>query len=210
MNWRKIALLLVIGIGLIFFSYYYVDKPMAEITFNNNWRRFIFLKWLTYISAALIIISALSIIYTTIKKFNNKHVSLVEQSLFVGSLNTLITSLIAEELKFIFGRTWPATWINNNPSWLSNQAYGFHLLHGGKAYASFPSGHATVVFAMISVLWFGQPKWRWLHVLLGVGIAVGLVGMYYHFVSDVIGGALLGTTTGCIAARAFLPRKNFY
>ena len=103
------------------------------------------------------------------------------------------------QLKYDFGRTWPETWINNNPSLISNGAYGFNFFHGGPGYSSFPSGHMTVICAVTSVLWIYYPKLRVLYALVVAAIALGLLGADYHFVSDIIAGVLLGTVTGWLA-----------
>lgn len=56
----------------------------------------------------------------------------------------LFTFPFNDELKFIFGRTWPNTWSNNNPSWLQHQVFGFNpFTIIGNAYMSFPSGHSA-------------------------------------------------------------------
>lgn len=204
---RTIFWILCVSVALIWFCYHYVDQSISEIAYYDNWRRFAFLKWLTYLAPLFLILSLISIAYTTIRRCFQITISKTEHTIFIASLNTLVTSQITPLLKFIFGRTWPATWIHNNPSWLQNHVYGFHFFHGGKAYASFPSGHTAIVFAMITVLWLGLPKWRWLCAVLGISIVAGLIGMYYHFVSDVIVGATLGILTGYITTFAFLPKK---
>ena len=53
----------------------------------------------------------------------------------------LIAGVLTHELKEVFGRAWPETWIDKNPSYFGNGAYGFFPFHGGRGYASFPSGH---------------------------------------------------------------------
>ena len=30
-------------------------------------------------------------------------------------------------MKYAFGRLWPETWVDNNPSWIHDGAYGFSL-----------------------------------------------------------------------------------
>jgi membrane-associated phospholipid phosphatase len=45
-------------------------------------------------------------------------------------------------------------------------------------------------------MWFLFPKLRWLWFLLAFLVVVGQIGMYYHFLSDVIAGALLGSLVG--------------
>ena len=80
---------------------------------------------------------------------------------------------IKNGLKFVFGRTWPETWVNNNPSFIRDGVYGFNWFHGGAGYASFPSGHMSVTCALAAVLWIWVSalaaalgaswcwRWRW-------------------------------------------------
>lgn len=72
------------------------------------------------------------------------------------------------------------------------------------AYASFPSGHATTVFALAVVLALWYPRWRSL--FLGLAILVGLsrVVLGAHFPSDVLAGALLGSGVA-LAIHAYVP-----
>ena len=74
----------------------------------------------------------------------------------------------------LFGRTWPATWTNNNPSLLRDRVYGFNCFHSGHGYSSFPSGQTAAVLA--------------------VGIV--LTGANFHFLSDVIAGGFVGISSG--------------
>jgi membrane-associated phospholipid phosphatase len=124
--------------------------------------------------------------------------------LFAAAVNLYITLVFKDHLKFAFGRYWPDTWLKTpNPSLVQDGAYGFHPFHGGEAFDSFPSGHTARIFAILSVVWIAAPRWRWLCVLGCGSVIVGLVGMNYHFVGDVIGGAGLGTITGMYAAHFF-------
>jgi membrane-associated phospholipid phosphatase len=103
--------------------------------------------------------------------------------------------MIKEQLKYAFGRTWPETWTNHNPSWISNAAYGFHPFHGGEGWSSFPSGHTTVITAFAAVLWLRVPSLRWLAVTLVVLVVGGLLGSDFHWVGDMVAGAFLGTAS---------------
>ncbi len=112
----------------------------------------------------------------------------------------LIAVALKDVLKEAFGRTWPATWTCNNPSYFGNGTYGFNPFHGGQGYASFPSGHTTVMSALAGALWVLWPKLRWLGIALTVAVAAGLLGADYHWLSDIMAGAILGGTTGIAAA----------
>jgi membrane-associated phospholipid phosphatase len=109
----------------------------------------------------------------------------------------LVATVLKEELKFLFGRTWPETWVANNPSWITDGVYRFEPLHGGRGWASFPSGHMTTITAPCTVLWMLAPRaWRWLWAALILAVAVGLVGADFHFVGDMIAGTFLGWACG--------------
>jgi membrane-associated phospholipid phosphatase len=118
------------------------------------------------------------------------------RTLIAGGLAILVSAEFKELLKYLFGRTWPETWIANNPSWITNQAYGFHLLHGGEGWSSFPSGHTTLMASLAAVIWLRLPRLRWLAVTLVAVVALGLWGSDYHFVGDIIAGAFLGSACG--------------
>ena len=116
-------------------------------------------------------------------------------TLLASCLAIVIAVAIKEQLKFVFGRTWPETWVNHNPSWISDGAYGFHPFHGGTGWTSFPSGHMTQVTALAAVFWQRAGRWRWLWAALVVLVAAGLLGADYHFVGDMVAGAYLGAAS---------------
>lgn len=106
--------------------------------------------------------------------------------------------LLKDIFKIIFGRYWANSFICNNPSFLENGVYGFNWFTNGPAYTSFPSGHATLIFAFAVSMWILYPKFRWIWVILPVCVVVGQVGMYFHFLSDVIAGGLLGSLSALL------------
>jgi membrane-associated phospholipid phosphatase len=119
--------------------------------------------------------------------------------LFVAGISLALGAMAKAELKFAFGRTWPETWTRNNPSLIRDHVYGFFPFHGGPGYASFPSGHTTVVCAVMTVFWICYPRFRPLYALAMAAVAIGLVGANFHFLSDVIAGAFLGVSVGWIS-----------
>ena len=118
--------------------------------------------------------------------------------------------MIKDQLKFVFGRTWPDTWINNNPSLIRDGVSGFNFFHGGAGYSAFPSGHTTVTCAVVAVFWVSYPRYRPLYAALVAVVVIGLIGANYHFLSDVIAGGFIGWLTGWIAVSLWdaggLPR----
>ena len=115
-----------------------------------------------------------------------------------------ISIFIKDALKAPFGRYWPSTWVNNNPSLIHDHAYGFHWFHKGVIYQSFPSGHTTVGVAFMVALWLSYPRspWRWLGVLVASAIVMGLLADNYHFIGDCLAGAWVGAITACYVTAA--------
>jgi len=70
------------------------------------------------------------------------------------------------------------------------------------SYASFPSGHTAVAFAVATVLAHRYPKHRWLY--YGVASAVGVARVWKsaHFPSDVLVGAGVGYCAGDSAVQS--------
>lgn len=72
---------------------------------------------------------------------------------------------------------------------------------------SFPSGHATIAFAMAVVLSAYEPKFRWLFYALAVCISFSRIYIGVHYPLDVLSGALLGWGIGVLMLWA---RKRFH
>src|SRR5205809_27541 len=68
---------------------------------------------------------------------------------------------------------------------------------------SFPSGHATSVFAVAAVFATYYPRLRWPLYGLAAAIALGRVYLERHYLSDIIAGAALGLT---VAVRLYRYR----
>ncbi len=127
-------------------------------------------------------------------------------TMLLCAMSAMIAEVTKSILKFVFGRTWPETWVRDNPSFIHDGVYGFHFFHSGDAYASFPSGHLSVTAAVVSVLWIAYPRWRALYALVILAVTVGLVGANYHFLSDVIAGGFVGVSTGWMTTALWQAR----
>ena len=83
---------------------------------------------------------------------------------------------------------------------------GAIIVGSRKTDASFPSGHATIAFAMAVVLSSYEPKLRWLFYTLAVCISLSRIFVGAHYPSDVLFGAFLGWSIGACMLWA---RKQF-
>ena len=125
----------------------------------------------------------------------------VSHAIFLASVSFCVAVTIKDALKVSFGRTWPETWIHNNPSLIANGVYGFFPFHGGEGWASFPSGHMTVACSIVGVLWAAWPRLRVLLALVPLATAIGLLGADYHFIGDIIAGSALGLGVAAATVR---------
>ncbi|MCB1083165.1 MAG: phosphatase PAP2 family protein [Simkania sp.] len=203
-----ILLLIVFSmtILLVILSYFFVDREVSTWVYEKQLRRFAFLNWFSEIAKYLNALSAFSLIYFGIKR-PWKNGKIPEQGLLAIALSSIFASVITDSSKAFFGRYWPETWIQNNPSWIQNKAYGFHFFHVGWSYFSFPSGHTAIIVAVGTMIWLVFPKWRLLSLLLITLEVMGLVGMNFHFVGDVIGGAFIGWLVALFAYHYLIPNR---
>lgn len=204
---RNGIIALLIGSVLVVLAYFYVDRQVAFWANDHAIYHYRFLITLTRIpevfTAAILVIYPVLVI-----RFCYGHFSRTDRVWLAAANSVAIATFIHTPLKIVFGRYWPATWINHNPSLLRDHVYGFHWFHFGARFASFPSGHTTVTVAAMTVIWIAYPAWRWLAALIAVAVPIGLVGMNYHFVGDVIGGGFLGALTACYTTKIMGIERN--
>jgi membrane-associated phospholipid phosphatase len=180
---------------LIPISYEWLDRPLAQFFHaavqrpHGGYFRTILEgpNPLVGLAALMLVLSAAWMIAT------RRGLGLYPRMGLAAGIAGLLTDAAKSELKFVFGRTWPDSWKGQHPSFLADGAYGFHFFKQGGAYQSFPSGHMAVGCAILAVLWVYLPAWR--PVTMGVAVAIGaaLVAGNFHFLSDVLAGAVLGT-----------------
>jgi membrane-associated phospholipid phosphatase len=125
-----------------------------------------------------------------------RNFSKFETTIALCVISTLAALVIKDQLKVVFGRTWPDTWARGIVSFLGNGVYGFHFFHSGRSFESFPSGHATVAAAVLSVPCILFPRLRVLCIVGMFAVSAGLVALNLHFLSDTIAGTFVGLSTG--------------
>ena len=106
-----------------------------------------------------------------------------QDAAFTSLESLALANALTNILKLSFGRARP---------WQNEGASTFEPFSGR---TSFPSGHATTVFAGITPWLFYYPRTAsWVLVGLGASTAISRVALSYHWPSDVLGGAFVGTS----------------
>jgi membrane-associated phospholipid phosphatase len=192
---RRSLVALLLCAALVALGYYFVDRPFAFYVYRRGFAELAVLKWLTY-PPPLLQAWAPAVLAALMVRRAWGPFSRSERVLLAACVAIILADQLRQTLAYVFGRYWPDTWIHDNPSLIQGGAYGFHPFHSGSAFDSFPSGHMTRTLALAAVVWIAWPRWRWVCVLASGAEAVALVGMNYHFVSDVIAGGFVGSIVG--------------
>lgn len=176
--WAGTVLLLIVLAG------YTLDHPVARyvherLSFSRNARRMV------HIPELLIVVCVLgTVTLGTWSAFVARLTGAWRQWL-LASISVCIAMTLTDALKIWFGRIPPLHWYDQQ--WRNFYAY----LPG-----SFPSGHMTAIGAVGPFLW---RRSRWLMLLLlmaGLAACYGLLMQQAHFVSDLLGGVLVGGSVG--------------
>jgi membrane-associated phospholipid phosphatase len=176
-------------------AYLWLDRPIAFFAHSSLAQAPVFAK-LTLLPEPLSTLSLTALLLIGLWVVAGRPLYPPLRVVMLCSVSYIVAESFKNGLKYIFGRTWPETWINGNPSLIHDNVYGFNFFHGGQAYASFPSGHTTAVCAVVSVLWICYPRFRALYAAAVGIVVIGLIGADFHFLSDIIAGGFIGTTTG--------------
>jgi membrane-associated phospholipid phosphatase len=194
---------------LVIISYLWIDRPAAVLVHDVFRSKAPVQALCVRLSALPDLLTALWVIVVSIAPFFLWAVATSRitlngrlQQLSVAACGSFLLSATAKMiLKWSCGRTWPETWIYNNPSYIRDGVYGFFPLHGGAGWSSFPSGHMAAATTIAMIGWHFAPHLRRLWAIIAGGAAIGLVAMNFHFVSDIIAGCYLGATSSVIAIR---------
>jgi membrane-associated phospholipid phosphatase len=193
---RWLIALLLIALAVVV-SYLWIDRPLALFAHGLlPVHKHRFFEPLTHIPDPLIPAAAIAFVVLGLYALADRALARFPRVIAICSFSLVMAQVIKDQLKHVFGRTWPETWIDHNLSFIDNGVYGFNWFHGGGGYESFPSGHMTATCALISVLWICYPRFKPLYALAVLAVAVGLLGADFHFLSDVIAGSFVGASTG--------------
>jgi len=182
--WIYWAFVLYAGLG--FFSYFYLDIPVA--TFFRVYENTLFENFFTELSIAgepqWFILGGL-LVYLIYRKKNPVYAK--NGIILISSV--ALSGIISGIIKVSVGRYRPVKFFKEN-------LYGFDGWHFNEyRFNSFPSGHTTTAFAAGVALALMFPRQRAFFIMFGFFIAFTRVATTVHYLSDTLAGALIGTVT---------------
>jgi membrane-associated phospholipid phosphatase len=189
----------VLTVVLVVICYLWIDRPIALLAHDVHWMELLDAFRGHRIPVVVAPLAGLMLLVLAVRAIMQRPLTRPYLVILLCSLSFFVAEGLKTYLKVAFGRTWPESWMGPHISFIRDGAYGFNPFHGGPAYTAFPSGHITAVCAVVSVLWVWYPRFRPLYVLSVLVTAISLVGINFHFVSDVIAGIFLGISVGWIA-----------
>jgi len=191
-NWLIVSVVMVAAVVV---SYAWLDRPIALFAHTQT-HDFALFEKLTRIPELIAPVVFAAFVLLGLHAFTGRPMAKPLTAIVLATVSLAVATAIKDQLKFAFGRTWPETWVRDNPSFIRDGVFGFNPFHGGPGFAAFPSGHTTAICAVMSVLWICYPRYRIAYALCIAAVAVGLIGADFHFLSDVIAGVYLGTLSG--------------
>ena len=184
---KKSALFYIGILCITLLSVFFIDRHLADYIYQQNMANS-FTQLLSNIPMLLEALALIVLVSCIFPKIRSRLSGLAIHL----ALTFMLASIIRFGAKALFGRTWPQTWVDNNPSWINDRVEGFHPFAEGLAYNSFPSGHALFTFALASVFWYHLPRYRLLWMATMLGVFVGQLAQNFHYLGDLLAGAGIG------------------
>jgi membrane-associated phospholipid phosphatase len=198
---------LAVTVAVVLVSVQWIDRPIALWIFDVFGGRRIPTQTADRIFSIPLVTTIVFVIFGIIAVMG-RHFSKLEATIAMCAISTLATTVIKDQLKFAFGRTWPDTWGPGIVSFVRDNVYGFHFFQAGKSFESFPSGHAAVAAAVLSVVWILCPNQRVLCTIGLIAANIGLVALNLHFLSDAVAGSFVGLSTGLFTVALWRASKG--
>src|ERR1700693_2341908 len=144
---QRWLLALLLTAGAVTVCYLWLDRPIALFVHAHSAQRETFAR-LTYLPDLLIPLAAAAFVGFGLWALAGRPLSKIVTAGALCSISLIVAETIKSQLKFAFGRLWPDTWVQNNPSFIHDGAYGFNLFYGGARHPALFSPHPAAAPAL--------------------------------------------------------------
>ncbi|MGQ3890423.1 phosphatase PAP2 family protein [Legionella sp. CNM-4043-24] len=194
--------MIVLYLFLVVFSFFYIDRPLAEYLISFDLRNnFYLLNLFTKLGsfAPWLVLFFGAGIYCRYVRPNR----LWEERSWFLLLCVFVTSAVCGILKTMLGRARPE-------AWFSEQAWGFYGFHAQNSYWSLPSGHTTTIMTLAFALSVVFPRYFGRFIAIGLLVSLSRVLLVHHYLSDVLSAAFLalievGLLVWLLQKKSWLP-----
>lgn len=186
---------------LIIFSYIYWDTPVAQffqhISFSPSID--VVVNIINDLGLGWFYILGLPIAAYIAKRYKRHRLTKILIFIWLG---ILFAGIICDVLKVIFGRARP-------DALFDYQHDGFYWFQESARYWSMPSGHATVITAVMAGCACFKPRYTLVFLSVALIISAARVVLTQHYVSDILAGMYLAVA--CVYfLHAFFLKKGYY
>ena len=194
-------MVLLVAVAALIVCVLFVDRPLALWVHERGIDQSPFLRWITLVPPVVQAWSPLAIALLLVRRAWGPFRPW-ERAIFAAAVAIIVAEQVTESLRPAFGRSWPKTWIDNNPALIPGGVYAFHPFDASVADGDCPSGHSARTLSVVAVAWMAWPSWpaRVIGAVTAILVVVALVGMDYHFLGDCVLGGTLGALVGVAAA----------
>ena len=187
------------------FSYLYLDAHIALLVHQQLRRSALLEKAVSEIPDLLrYIVVAITLLSWTGYFFLKRRGTLGREMKVLRALGTVVPAAFLAKvvLQFVFGRSGPHIWV------FYHLPPRFYWFRSDAGYGCFPSGHMTVFTALMTTVLHYYPRYRRIILVLLFLLALALIATNYHFLSDVVAGALLGAAVAFVINEKMFPEMR--
>ncbi len=181
---------IVIGSVLLFIfmaiSYGLLDRPLSLFCQDLNPEIVQVFQMITKLGKATWYLVGFAVLFVFFKFYRRRPIA-AKRAFFLFAA-VAVSGLTTDLIKPLVGRLRPKLLFEAN-------LYGFDPFRIGYEYNSFPSGHATTVFALAAALTLFSPRWRLPLVVFAAVVGLSRIVVGAHYLSDVMAGAYVGVMT---------------
>jgi len=183
---------------IIVISYFFIDLPVARCFHALSQETRNVFEWITKAGVSTVYLIVSFGLFIFFRWIRQKRLYADCALLFFS--NVALSGIVTNIVKFLVGRLRPKMFFEKG-------LYGFDPFRVGYEFNSFPSGHATTVFAIAvtcSIFW---PKYRILFFIFATIVALSRLVLNAHYLSDVLAGAYIGIATAIVMKR-YIPVQS--